>query len=42
MVEVVDDVGGIINTRSAGANMLRPIREAAGLGCPPSPYYMNV
>lgn len=22
-------------------NMLRPIREAAGLGCPPSPYYTN-
>ena len=22
-------------------NMIRPIREAAGLGCPPSPYYTN-
>ena len=21
--------------------MLRPIREAAGLGCPPNPYYTN-
>lgn len=24
-----------------GANMIRPVREAAGLGCPPSPYYTN-
>jgi len=23
------------------SSMLRPIREAAGLGCPPSPYYTN-
>ena len=23
------------------ANMLRFVREAAGLGCPPSPYYTN-
>ena len=31
----------IFQCNKAAANMLRSVREAAGLGCPPSPYYTN-